>query len=315
MNVDIRDALFDTIYDLAAADKNIVFLTADADALSLRKFKRDFPDRFINVGVAEQNMATVATGLALTGKRVFMYSILSFVTLRCYEQIKFNICSMKLPVTMIGLGTGFSFDFDGPSHHGVVDVGVMRMLPEVAIFNPSNAMLAAQCVRAACALPGPSLIRLDKGIFPTHDVTEQARELGFSKVVNGARVCFMATGAMVYTALKVADNLRARGLQPAVIDMFRLKPVSTRELAEALAGFDAVVSLEEHVVQGGLGSILAELKADADLGFRLKRIGVPDEQTLIYGTRSWLLQHYKLDETSVTATIAAWLNIAEKEPR
>ena len=109
MGIDIRDAFFDEIYDIASKDKNVIFITADADAFSLRRYKRDFPEQFINVGVAEQNMVLIAAGLALSGKKVFVYSIIPFITMRCYEHIKANICSMDLDVTIIGCGAGLSF--------------------------------------------------------------------------------------------------------------------------------------------------------------------------------------------------------------
>ena len=111
---DVRDAFFDKVYDLAASDENVVFITADAAALSLKKFKKDFPERFINVGVAEQTMVLLATGLAMCGKNVFVYSIIPFITQRALEHIKVNICSMNLPVTIVGCGAGLSFGFDGP---------------------------------------------------------------------------------------------------------------------------------------------------------------------------------------------------------
>jgi transketolase len=306
MSVDLRDALFDTVYELAARDPRVVFLTADADAHSLQRFKTDFPERFINVGVAEQNMVTVATGLALSGKRVFMYAILSFATMRCFEQIKFNICGMNLPVTIIGLGTGFSFEFDGPTHHGVVDVGVMRMLPEIAIYNPSSAALAAHCVRTAYESGTPALIRLDKGLHPVHELDDDARRHGFHTVVPGRRLCLVATGVMVHAAVVAADLLRSRDQAPAVLDVWRLKPLDVPALTDALAGFDAIVSIEEHVLNGGLGTLLAELRADVDARWRLLRLGVPDVQSLVYGTRPWLLAHYGLDAPAVADTVGRW---------
>ena len=133
--IDIRDAFFDSFYELGAADESVVFLSSDMDAFSLRKFKNDFPERFVNVGVAEQNMVNVAAGLAIAGKKVFCYGIGAFVTMRCYEQIKVNLCSNNLNVNIIGAGAGFSFGHDGPTHHGLQDVALMRVLPEMSIID------------------------------------------------------------------------------------------------------------------------------------------------------------------------------------
>ena len=145
--VDIRDGYFDTVFELAQKNSDLVFLSADADAHSLVRFRKSFPDRYINVGVAEQNMITVAAGLALAGKRVFVYSLLPFLAMRCYEQIHFNIVGMNLPVSFVGVGTGYSFEFDGPSHHGVMDLALFNLLSGFTILNPSDAATAELCAK------------------------------------------------------------------------------------------------------------------------------------------------------------------------
>ena len=135
---DIRDAFFDELYIKGSQNKDIVILSADMDAFSLRKFSKDFPEQYINVGVSEQNMINIAAGLALSGKIVFCYSIASFATMRCFEQIKVNICSLNLPVSIIGAGAGFSFGYDGPTHHGHQDLSSMRLIPEMTILELSS---------------------------------------------------------------------------------------------------------------------------------------------------------------------------------
>ena len=140
--IDIRDSFFDQLYLKGSTNKNIIILSADMDTFSLRKFSKDFPNQYINVGVSEQNMINVASGLAMSGKIVFCYSIASFATLRCFEQIKVNICSMNLPVTIVGAGAGFSFGYDGPTHHGHQDLSSMKLLPEMSIFELSSNDLA-----------------------------------------------------------------------------------------------------------------------------------------------------------------------------
>ena len=165
-NIDIRDAFFDEIYDIASRDRDVIFITADTDAFSLRRYKKDFPDQFINVGVAEQNMVAVSAGLALSGKKVFIYAIIPFITIRCCEHIKVNICSMNLPVAIIGAGAGLSFGNDGPTHHAMQDIAVMRILPEITILNPCDGPSAAACARIAYESNTPVYVRIDKGEFP-----------------------------------------------------------------------------------------------------------------------------------------------------
>ena len=164
--LDIRDAFFDQIYLRGSDNKDIIVLSADMDAFSLRNFSKDFPNQYINVGVSEQNMINIAAGLALSGKTVFCYSIASFATLRCYEQIKVNLCSLNLPVIIVGAGAGFSFGYDGPTHHGLQDLSSMRLLPEMSILELSSNELAKKSVDFSIENKGPTYIRLDKGPFP-----------------------------------------------------------------------------------------------------------------------------------------------------
>ena len=164
--IDIRDVFFDELYTYAKENKNIMVLSADMDAFSLRKIAKDMPDQYLNVGVSEQNMINVASGLALAGKIVFCYSIASFATMRCYEQIKVNLCSMNLPVIIVGAGAGFSFGFDGPTHHGLQDLSSMRLLPEMSIVDLSSNDIAKKSIEFAIFNNGPLYIRLDKGAFP-----------------------------------------------------------------------------------------------------------------------------------------------------
>ena len=156
-NKDMRDAFFDEIYLSSMDNKNIVVITNDMDIFSLRELKTQRPNQFINVGVAEQNMINIASGLASMGMKVIIYGIAPFVVYRCYEQIKFNICSMNLPVTIVGIGSGLSFAFDGPTHHAIQDVSVMSALPEMQILNPSDSASAKYCSDLVLNSESPSL--------------------------------------------------------------------------------------------------------------------------------------------------------------
>jgi len=305
MGIDIRDAFFDKIYDIAAIDKEVIFITADADAFSLKRYKKDFPERFINVGVAEQNMVTLATGLALSGKKVFIYAILSFTTMRCYEQIKFNICSMNLPITIIGVGSGLAFGFDGPTHHGVGDIGIMRMLPEMTIYNPSTPALATASAQMSYKDNGPCYVRIDKGPWP--EIYNDAVDFsaGFSMIKKGSNICIVATGIMTHKALEVAQELSRYSINAAVIDLYRLKPINNL-LFDTLNKFSRVITLEENSIVGGIGSIISEIITDHESNILLKRIALKDEQCLRYGEREWLHEYYKIDVKSVVKQISTW---------
>ena len=164
--MDFRDAFFDEICKIASEDKDVMVLTADMGAFGLDKFKDAFPTRYINLGIAEQNMVNVAAGLALGGKKVFIYAIATFATYRCYEQIKLNLCDMGLPVTIIGAGPGISYGWDGPSHLCLYDIPIMQVLPEMTILSPSNVLEARKAARIGYECPTPVYIRLRKGEIP-----------------------------------------------------------------------------------------------------------------------------------------------------
>lgn len=306
-DTDIRDGFFQTVYDLARTDSDVVFITADADAFILQRFRDDMPDQFINAGVAEQNVVAMAAGLALSGKKVFIYAIIPFITLRCFEQIKVNICSMDLPVTIVGLGVGFSFPYDGPTHHAVCDVAIMRSLPELAIYNPADAATASVAAQKAYQSGRPSYVRLDKGVHPSLSLDAIGSDYSAGLARGGTDVCILSTGTMTHRALAVAEQLETRNIDAAVLDVFQLKPLDESLIAEVLSSRRNAVTLEEHTLTGGLGASVAELIVDMDHHVRLKRLGLPDVQTFRYGTRDWLLESYGLSVPTIARNIEEWL--------
>ncbi len=295
MTKDIRDALFDEIYRLGKKDPRVVLITDDLDAWGLRRFKQDFPERFINIGVAEQNMIDVAAGLAACGKRVFVYGICSYVTARCLEQIKFSVCSMNLPVVIIGVGAGFSFSFDGPSHHGTHDIGIMRMLPEMTIYNPIDERSTAYSARSAYTNKTPAYIRLDKGVFP--DLYRAGDDLsdGYKIIAPIRGTTVISTGYMTQQIMKIGGI--------GVVDLFRIKPISKKFVADVLKKSKRIITVEENMVTGGIGSAISELLADHNLAISLKRLAVRDHQFDRFGSREWLQSLNGLDLKSVTKAI------------
>ena len=285
MNKDIRDSFFDQIYEMARKDKNIIFISADADAFSLRQFKENLPDQFINVGVAEQNMALVATGLALEGKRVFIYSITSFIAMRCFEQIKVNICSMNLPIAIIGLGSGYSFSYDGPTHHATQDIAIMRTLPEVTILNPCDETSAKNAAIHCCTANNPTYVRIDKGahqkIYETKDC-----DVGIKMLSNKSKVKIISTGYMTHKMIELSQDLHVD-----VVDLYKLKPLNIDLLKKILEDSNFVLTVEENTCIGGLGSMICEILVDNNIHTRLKRFSLEDKQEFKFGSRDWLIEN------------------------
>jgi len=306
----MRDAFFDKLYTLARKDPDVVLVDADMGAPSLDKFRRDCPAQFVNVGIAEQTAISVAAGLAFEGKKAFAYAIAPFITLRCYEQIKVNMGSMKIPVTAVGVGAGFSYDDSGPTHHTTEDIAIMRALPNITIMNLTDNMMAEKCAEIACKSKTPMYVRLDREPLPDIYDKKETFEDGVSQLETGNDICIVATGNMVHKALEVAKILKKEMLNVSVVDLYRLKPVNKKLLLKYLSQSERVVTLEEHLIDGGIGSIVAEVFVDNSVTIPMKRIAIPDKYCYTYGGREAIRRTIDLDTDSVVKTI---LNFADKK--
>lgn len=304
----MRDAFFDRLYETARKDRNIFVVSADMGAPSLDKFRADLGSQYINIGVAEHNMITVASGLALSGKKVFAYAIVPFATLRCFEATRTNLCFMDLPVTIVGVGAGFSYDDSGPTHHAMEDIAVMRTLPNLSILNVSDSVMAAEFADTACQLSGPSYVRLDREVLPVLYNQDTDFTAGLIQHKVGKDLTIIATGNMVHRALEVAGKLAESSLDAGVIDIFRLKPVNAELLLKYVASSKKVATLEEHFITSGLGTIIAEVFVDYGITMPLKRIGINDKYCYNYGGRNNIQAICGLDANSVTKTILEWVS-------
>ena len=306
--VDLRDAFFDELNRIASEDRNVLLLADDQGAFSLQWMRENLPDQYLNVGIAEQNLISVAAGLALGGKLPFLYGIATFMTMRCYEQIRNDLCCMNLPVTIVGSGPGYTYGGDGPTHHALQDVAIMRTLPDMTILNPSDAISSSHFARVARERPGPKYIRIEKGMWGKIYDQRHDFSAGFEVLLEGAHLMIVSTGIMVHHALRVAQELSLRGVDTGVTDMYRLKPVDGDALTAAITGTPCIVTLEEHSVIGGLGSLVTEILTDSGRQMPVKRLGVPDHFTYSYGSREWLQSMNSLDVNSLVATILDWVS-------
>lgn len=304
--ISMRDALFDRLYEIAKKDRNVLIVSADMGAPSLDKFREDLSGQFINVGIAEQNMVTVATGLALSGKKIFAYAIMPFATARCFELIKVDFSLMNVPVTVVGVGTGFSYDDSGPTHHSTEDITIMRVLPNMTVLSPSDSVMAAEFAEMVCKISGPSYIRLDRAVLPLIYSKNQDFSKGLSVLKPGKDIWIIGTGNMVHRALEVANELTNYSIDAGVVDLYRLKPVNVELLLETIGEPKGLVTLEEHLLAGGLGSIIAEILLDNDKTIPLKRIGVQDKYYYAYGGRNHIQRLCGLDRDSIIKTLLEW---------
>ena len=302
-NVQMRDAFLSMLYQKAIGNPDIILLTNDQGAISLDDFKEKLPNQFFNIGISEQNIISVAAGLVLSGKKVYVYSLLSFIVLRCYEQIKIDLCAMKLPVTIVGVGSGYSYSPDGPTHHATEDISIMRALPNMTIYSPSDSNIVPALVDITLKSKTPSYIRLDRQLLPLLYNKDHNLHEGFSILREGNDVTVISTGVMVHRALEVAEELHEQSIQAKVIDFYRLKPIDVAAVTKILKGASKIVVLEEQTINGGLGSIIAEILVDSNVFIPLKRLAILDNMIFDYGSRDTLHKARGLDKMSIVHEI------------
>lgn len=303
-----RDACFEELFEIASRDKDVILLTADTGAFAFQRFRAELPDQFFNVGIAEQNAMTVAAGLALSGKRVFVFGISNFVTLRCFEQIKLDICCMDLPVTIIGMGTGYVYPKDGPTHHMTDILSLVRTLPGLTVWSPSDYSIIAAAIRSAYRADGPTYLYMDKGPFDATYAPDADFGDGLAVLRSGRDVTFVATGVMVAQAMRAATRLAERGIEAGVIDLYRIKPLNVSLLERALAGSRRVVTIEENSIIGGLGSLVCETVAEAGLPAKVKRLGIQDIYRCDISDREGMRALDGLDLEGVERAVCRWMD-------
>lgn len=304
----MRESFFNSLYQVMKRDKNVMLLISDTGALVLDDIRKDFPGRCINAGIAEQNLASVASGLAMCGKLVYIYAIIPFVTMRCYEQIRVDICCQKLPVKIIGIGAGLDYSTLGPTHHGFEDIALMRSLPGMTILSPSDKISAGKFAGISYKIPGPVYVRLERYGKALHKGAEEKFSDGLKALRKGDNICIIATGKMVLTALKAADELKHKKIRATVIDLYMIKPLNNQLLLGAIGKIDRVVTIEEHSITGGVGSAVSEILAEKGGHFKFKRFGMPDGFCRQYGSREYLHRLLNLDAKSIAANIRVWIN-------
>jgi transketolase len=295
----VRNAFLDELLALATEDESVMLLTGDLGFMVLEPFAARFPARFVNVGVAEQNMVGLATGLAEAGFRPFVYSIATFASLRPYEFIRNGPALHDLPVRVVGVGGGFDYAHNGVTHHALEDLAVMRAQPRMAVVAPADPGQARSALRAAHALPGPVYFRLGKGPSAVSGLNERF-ELGrLALVREGADVALITTGAIASETAKAADMLARRGIEASVAVCASLAPAPVDDLLALLERVPVVVTHEAAYVNGGLGSLVSEVVAEHGLPVRLARCAVREMPSGATGSAAWLQERYGIDARAV----------------
>jgi transketolase len=300
--------------DLADTDSRVVVLTADLmRANRTVDFAERHPDRFFNVGVAEQNMVSIAAGLASTGQVPFVATFAAYIALLACEQIRTDCAYTGMPVRLLGHHSGMSLGYYGTSHHALEDIAVMRAIADLTVVCAADANELRAILRRSLDRPGAMYIRLGRGRDPeVYGEVPEDFEIGKAiRLRDGTDLTIVATGSEVRASLDAAESLAADGIEARVVDMHTISPLDRAEVLAAADETVAILTVEEHNISGGLGSAVAETLAEAGGGVPFRRHGVPDEHVVI-GPPAALYNHYRLDAEGVEA-VARELIGAERQ--
>ena len=287
----MRTAFIQELILQARKNPKIFLVVGDLGFSVVEPFAREFPDRFLNAGVAEQNMTGVSAGLASEGYHVFTYSIANFPTLRCLEQIRNDVCYHNLPVTVVSVGAGMAYGNLGYSHHAVQDLAIMRTLPNITVFSPADPGETRECVQWLSLNPRPSYLRIGKAGEPDLHSVRGIFD-GPLRVCEGRHdAAIVATGSVLKLALDYASE-QGPEKRPTVFSMPLIKPLSS-EFLEKLHGFKKIIALEEHVREGGLFACLAE---SLPLGSKIHSCSIFEKTMHLVGSQSWLRSQNEIRE-------------------
>jgi len=311
----MRTAFVRTLIDRARNDERIFLLVGDVGYSLVEPFAQEFPDRFANVGVAEQNMTGLAAGLALCGKTVFTYSLANFPTLRCLEQIRNDVCYHEASVKIVASGAGLMYGALGLTHHLTEDLAIMRALPNMTVIAPADPIEAGLATRAAAEWPGPCYLRLSKTGDPVIYKTPPDFQIGKAiSVQDGADTTLIASGGILYNTIQAAKQLELRGIKARVLSMHTVKPLDTEAVLAAAEETSAIITIEEHSINGGLGSAVAEVLSElGNSRVVFKRLGLKDSFCSQVGSQAYLQKLYSLSVDSIVEeTIKLWKRVTHE---
>jgi transketolase len=310
----MRSAFIETLMQTAKQDSRIMLLVGDLGYGVVTDFAKLLPGQFVNVGVAEQNMAGIATGLALSGKIVFTYSIANFPILRCLEQLRNDVCYHQANVVSVSVGSGFSYGALGMTHHGTEDIGIMRTLPYMTVIAPGDPIETKAATAEAAKGIGPVFLRLGRAGEPVVHNHSVCWELGKAITVKeGDDITLISTGAMLKTTVDAAAALSEKGIEARLLSMHTLKPIDKEAILIAARGTGGIITIEEHSHIGGLGGAVAEILAeDAHDKIRFRRIALPSEFSKHVGDQEFLRHVHGLTKDGIVENTIALLKFESK---
>lgn len=305
----MRSAFLETIISLMKEHDDIVTLTADMGFSVFEDMQKKFPKRFINMGVTEQSTVGIATGLALSGFKVYFYAQAPFVTMRCFEQIRLDVAYNQVDVKIVGVASGFCSNQLGISHFALEDVALMKLLPNITIFTPGDPLEARWATKESYAIHGPTYIRLTKSGSPFIHTQKQTFKVGKGVTLRqGKDASLFVSGSLLPMAIEIHKLLAKKNIVCTIISMPTIKPIDRNLILSQAKKTHALFTLEEHSIIGGLGSTVAEILAEERANAIFYRFGTPDRFTSITGAQDYLLKYNGLSATAIATTILNLVN-------
>jgi len=297
-----RDILIDKIFEMALKDKDIYFISADFGAPALDSLRDDIPEQFIHAGISEQNMIDLAAGLALSGKKVYVYAMGPFITLRCLEQLKCSLAQMNLPVTVISVGLGLGYADAGPTHYITEDLACLRSIVNFEVYTPSDLSTVVELAELTNRNPALRVLRLDRNAVEDLYSQGVSVDVGFAELKKGDRIGILSCGYILQRILKNWDEV-TNGLDLGLVDVFRNKPLNLEGLKPILEKYKKIITVEEQCLSGGFGSSILEAISDLGLGNSVKRLGLEERYYFENGGREYLLDTFGLSNQKLKEAI------------
>lgn len=296
----MRNNLVKVICENAKTNKDLMLVTADLGFNVLNPLYENYPNQYVNVGISEQNMSSIAAGLALSGKKVFTYSIGSFSTLRCLEQIRNDICYHNADVKIVALAAGFAYGSLGMSHHATEDIACMKVMPNITVFSPCDPIETRAVTQAAIDMNTPAYIRLGRGGEPNIHQGEIDFKVGKAYLLHeGNDACIFSTGAITKEANDAVLELEKENLHVALYSFPTIKPMDEECIKACAKKYKTIITLEEHQINGGFASSVSDVLSKYGLQVKLDRLGMNDEFTSVVGSTDYLRHYYKMDKEAV----------------
>ena len=306
----MRDLFVSELIKIAQKDPDVILLTGDLGFGIFEVFESNFPDRFFNVGVSEQNMIGIGTGLSLEGKKVVIYSLGNFPTLRCLEQIRNDACYHEANITIVSSGGGLSYGALGMSHHATEDLSIMRSLPNMTVIAPSSGKEAAEAINALITNNGTGYLRLDKSYIEDH-LSKDVFKIGKArKYTEGKDLTLITTGGIIKNVLEAHVELKKIGVHARVLGMHTIKPIDEEIIIDSSINTNGIVTIEEHNKSAGLGSAVSEVCMDHSIHpKKFLRIGLNDIFISMAGDQDFLRTKNSIDSKGIYKQICNFLNI------